>query len=123
VGDVIALVNLNTMKVESIEDYRVIPVPKEPGNYAPRFLKEMRVPPKPIVITQPEGVNWKRTGNLIEWQKWAFRVGWNPREGLVLHTISFAGRSVIHRASISEMVVPYGTSNYVHSRKNAFDMG
>jgi len=50
-------------------------------------------------------------------------VGWSMREGLILHTVSLAGRSVIHRASISEMVVPYGSPDPVHGRKNAFDMG
>lgn len=36
------------------------------------------------------------------------RVDFNAREGLVLHDVTFQGRSVLSRASVPEMVVPYG---------------
>lgn len=29
------------------------------------------------------------TGNLVEWQKWSIRVGFNYREGLVLHQVGY----------------------------------
>ncbi|MCU0566594.1 MAG: hypothetical protein MUF49_08360, partial [Oculatellaceae cyanobacterium Prado106] len=29
-------------------------------------------------------------GNLVKWQKWEFRVGFNYREGLVLHQLCVA---------------------------------
>jgi primary-amine oxidase len=51
-------------------------------------------------------------GNLVTWQKWNIRVGFNPREGLVLHNVSWQDgerlRPVLHRASLVEMAVPYG---------------
>jgi primary-amine oxidase len=40
------------------------------------------------------------------------RVGFDAREGLTLHQIGIAGRPVIYRASIAEMVVPYGDPNF-----------
>lgn len=50
-------------------------------------------------------------GNLVQWQKWSFRVGFNYREGLVLHQVGFEDqgrvRPVMHRLSIVEMSVPY----------------
>ncbi|HVV37125.1 MAG TPA: hypothetical protein VHC63_11025, partial [Acidimicrobiales bacterium] len=47
----------------------------------------------------------------------------DPLEGLVLHQVSYAGRSIAHRMSISEMVVPYGDPSPMHNWKNAFDAG
>ena len=51
----------------------------------------------------------------------------DPYEGLVLHQITYDDngrvRSILHRASISEMVVPYGDPSELHGWKNAFDAG
>ena len=66
-------------------------------------------------------------GNLLRWQRWSLRVSLDPLEGLVLHTVGYEDggrvRSILHRASISEMVVPYGDPGPVHGWKNAFDAG
>jgi Cu2+-containing amine oxidase len=48
------------------------------------------------------------TGSLVEWENWSMRVSFNAREGLVLHDVAFDGRPVLNRASVPEMVVPYG---------------
>ena len=46
---------------------------------------------------------------------------------MVLHTVRYTDgeleRSVLYRASLSEMVVPYGDPAPTHRRKNAFDAG
>ena len=60
--------------------------------------------------------------------QWSFRVGFTPKEGLVLHTLSYddgslGRRSVAYRLSFCEMVVPYGDPHEPHYRKNAFDAG
>lgn len=48
----------------------------------------------------------------VRWQKWQMRVGFNPREGLVLHNVGWEEngrvRPILHRASLAEMAVPYG---------------
>jgi len=46
--------------------------------------------------------------------QWSFRIGFTPKEGLVLHTLSYddgssGRRSVAHRLSYCEMVVPTAT--------------
>jgi primary-amine oxidase len=50
-----------------------------------------------------------------------------PIEGLVLHDIRYQDgdrlRSVLNRVSVSEMVVPYGSTHPAQSWKNAFDVG
>jgi len=55
--------------------------------------------------------------------KWSFRVGFTSREGLVLHQLAFDSRPLVYRASVTEMVVPYGDPTTSHFWKNAFDCG
>jgi primary-amine oxidase len=74
-------------------------------------------------VVQPEGPSFKVTGNFVEWQKWSFRVGFNPREGLVLHEVAYDGRPILHRASLVEMAVPYADPHPPFQRKCAFDVG
>jgi primary-amine oxidase len=123
----IPVVNLNTMQVVRIDDLGVYPVPPEPGEYAARFQPSLRQDIKPLHITQPEGPSFTVEGHCIRWQKWQMRIGFTPREGLVLYTVGYEDqgqvRSILYRASLAEMVVPYGDPRPQHFRKNAFDVG
>ena len=78
---------------------------------------------KPLNVTQPDGPSFTVKGNLVEWQKWSFRVGFNYREGLVLHDVTYDGRPILHRASLVEMAVPYADPHPPYPRKCAFDVG
>src|SRR5690606_11033439 len=64
---------------------------------------------------------------LLSWENWRVRVSMDPIEGLVLHQLSWDDgtriRPIVHRAALSEMVVPYGTNRPTHDWKNAFDAG
>jgi primary-amine oxidase len=55
------------------------------------------------------------------------RIGFNYREGLVLHCVGYEDqgrvRSVAHRMSFAEMVVPYRDPSVDHYRRTAFDIG
>jgi len=124
---VLALVDLNKMEVIRIEDTGVVPLPPESGNYTAEAVKPLRTDLKELAINQPDGPSFSIEGNEVHWQKWRFRVGFTPREGLVLHTVTYADqgreRPVLYRASLAEMVVPYGDPTINHYRKNAFDVG
>ena len=78
-------------------------------------------------VVQPDGPSFAVDGNLVEWLGWSFRVGFTAREGLVLHQIGYSDqgrlRSIVHRASVSEMVVPYSDPHINYARRNAFDVG
>ena len=82
---------------------------------------------KPFDIVQPEGPSFTLDGHLLKWQKWQMRVSLHPREGLVLHQIGYEDdgrlRPICYRASMAEMVVPYGDPSVGHYFKNAFDSG
>jgi primary-amine oxidase len=83
-----------------------------------------RTPMKPLDVTQPAGPNFVVTeGRVVDWDKWSMRLGFNYREGLVIHDATFEGRSVMRRASLVEMAVPYADPNPPFERKCAFDVG
>jgi primary-amine oxidase len=127
IDGLVPVVDLNKMEVLQIEDRGMVPVPPEPGEYAREFMPQFRTDLKPLHISQPEGPSFQVKGHLICWQKWQMRIGFTPREGLVLHTISYHDqgrqRPILYRAAMAEMVVPYGDPRPQHFRKNAFDVG
>jgi primary-amine oxidase len=120
---VVATVDVGRQEVLSVEDHGVIPIPERCYNYTPDQVGSLRTDLKPLEITQPEGTSFTVEGNEIRWQKWRFRVSMHPLDGLVLHTVTIDDRSVLHRAGLGEMVVPYGESSPGHRWKNAFDSG
>ena len=124
---IVAFMDLNAMEVVRVEDHGVVPVPPESGNYWAEAVGQMRTDIKPLEITQPEGPSFTVTGHEVHWQKWRFRIGFNTREGLVLHTVNYEDqghvRPILYRASLAEMVVPYGDPGVSHYRKTAFDIG
>ncbi|KAI8627789.1 copper amine oxidase 1 [Xylariaceae sp. FL1651] len=95
------------------------------AEYVPELLdRPLRADLKPIDVTQPEGASFKvHSDNLVEWQKWRFRIGFTPREGAVLHDVCYDSRPVLFRLSFSEMTVPYGDPRPPFHRKQAFDFG
>lgn len=125
---VVAVVDLvsNTV-VDLVDDEKVIPVPKKKRNYGREAFPETRTDVKPLHIVQPEGPSFTVDGWKVEWQNWSFRVGFTPREGLVLHELAIRDqgrvRPVIFRASVTEMVVPYADPTTNHYWKSAFDAG
>ena len=68
--------------------------------------------PKPIRITQPEGTSFTLSDHTVTWHGWTMRIGFDAREGLTLHEIGLNDRPLIYRASIAEMVVPYGDPRF-----------
>ncbi len=117
------VVDLNEMRVLRVEEYGVWPLPPQAGNYAADRVGPLRADIRPLTITQPEGPSFRLTGHQMEWQKWKFVIGFNAREGLTLHHIRYDERSILYRASLTEMVVPYGDPSPQQARKNAFDVG
>lgn len=118
-----AVVDVKTLEVLRIDDHGVVPVPEIDSNYTEDANQPVRSDLKPIDVVQPDGVSFEMQGNKIHWHDWSIVIGFNGREGLTLHDISYAGRPVCYRASIAEMVVPYGSPAANHARKNVFDIG
>ncbi|GAB25950.1 putative copper-containing amine oxidase [Gordonia polyisoprenivorans NBRC 16320 = JCM 10675] len=136
------VIDVNTMELLRIEDTAAgsgadgsggFERPQVMGEYVPRHIPQRirdtfkRPPLKPLEITQPEGPSFTLEGNRLTWQNWSLRVGFNYREGMTLHSVTYndAGRerSVAHRMSFAEMVVPYRDHCEDHYRRTAFDIG
>ena len=104
------LVDLNSCEIIQLEDRDPVPLPPGDGEYRAERL-ELRDDVKPIHVHQPEGPSFEVDGYRVCWQKWELQVGFSSREGLVLHDIGYRDggelRSILRRASIAEMVVPY----------------
>jgi primary-amine oxidase len=121
------VVDLNTMRVLRVEDYGQWPLPPGQANYAADRMTRSRADVKPLEIDQPDGPSFSVEGNQVSWQKWSLVIGFNAREGLTLHDVRYRDgdrdRSILYRASLTEMVVPYGDPGPTQRRKNAFDVG
>lgn len=125
---VVAVVDLIKGEVvDLVDEAEIVPIPKKKRNYNREAFAQTRQDIKPLDIVQADGPSFKVNGWKVDWQNWSFRVGFTPREGLVLHTLSYCdqGRSrpVIFRASVTEMVVPYADPTANHYWKSAFDAG
>ncbi len=121
------VVDLNTMQVIRIEEHGQWPLPPGECNYAADRVEPQRRDIKPLEIAQPLGPSFEVQGNVVRWQNWSFVIGFNAREGLTLHDLRYQdgakSRKILHRASLTEMVVPYGDPKPTQRRKNAFDVG
>ena len=127
VEGLVPVVDLNAMKVLRVEDAGVVPIPPERGDYRFEQQGQPRQPLAKLDISQPDGPGFTVDGYAVSWQNWSFRVGFTPREGLVLHTVSFRDggrdRSIVYRASLSELVVPYAETRGDYYRNHSFDAG
>ena len=127
------IVDINSMELLRIEDNGGVEPPNVMGEYVPKHIPDhirsasRREPLKALALEQPDGPSFTLEGNLLRWQNWSLRVGFNYREGMTLHTVRYRDgdrdRSVAHRMSFAEMVVPYRDSSEDHYRRTAFDIG
>jgi primary-amine oxidase len=124
VDGLVAYVDLLNRTVDQVIDTGPMPVPAESGDFDdPEVTGPAREGLRPIRITQPEGPSFTLDGHAVSWQNWTLRIGFDLREGLVLHRIAYQGRPIVNRASICEMVVPYADPAPVRSWQNYFDVG
>jgi primary-amine oxidase len=125
VDGVTAYVDVVAKEVLDVVDVATFPVPEEDGNFhLPEFVGPTRAGLRPIEITQPEGPSFHvGPDNVLDWLGWRVQVCFDSREGLVLRNLSLHDRSIIYRASIAEMVVPYGDPSEQRWFQTFFDGG
>ena len=133
VQGLIAHVDLTAGRVAHLEDHGVTPLPPEHGRYDAASQPKLRSPLKPLEIRQPDGPGFTVEGGAITWANWRFRVTMHPINGLVLHELEVRDgpgkgdaapwRSVLHRAALADMVVPYGDPDPMHGWKHVLDAG
>ena len=61
------------------------------GEYRPDLVPGLvqRTDVKALEIVQPEGPSFTLDGNELRWQNWSMRLGFNYREGLVIHRVGY----------------------------------
>lgn len=128
VEGLVAVVDMNARRVVEVVDRGVVPVAAASQELSAEALGPARPGLPPLYVVLPEGVGYRRDGWAIEWDRWRFRFGMHPREGLVLRDVRYRDgerdRPVLYRASLSEMAVPYGDPTAgTWSWRAAFDVG
>jgi len=125
------VVDLNSMRLLELEDLMQdrerAGQPAVMAEYLPSLIPVPLRQVKQLKVSQPDGVGFSLDGRLLSWQNWQLRVGFNNREGLILHQVRFRDaarlRRVAHRLSFAEMIVPYRDPTPDHYRRTAFDIG
>jgi primary-amine oxidase len=117
----IAHVDLTTGQVVHVEDNGVVPMPPDSGRFDSAHQDQTRDDLKDLEITQKDGPSFDVDGYQVKWQGWSFNVSMHPVHGLVLHQLSLQDRPILYRAALSEMIVPYGDSDPMHSWKHVLD--
>ncbi|MEH3076252.1 MAG: primary-amine oxidase [Quadrisphaera sp.] len=131
VDGLVGFVDVLAHEVVAVHDLGPVPVPAGSGNFDdPAVHGPLRTTLRPVEITQPHGPSFTvDEQHALTWEGWSLRVGFDAREGLVLHDVAFDDRDrgerrqVLHRAAIAEMVVPYGDPHSSRSWTNYFDTG
>ncbi len=134
----ITLVDLDRMEVVRIEDHGVVPLPARDGNYTAEALRDPKNLPhfadgpreRPAAARDhpargPQLPAQRPRAHVAEVAASASASrrakGWCSTPSAT--RTADAVRPVIYRASMAEMVVPYGDPAPTHWRKNAFDEG
>jgi primary-amine oxidase len=123
---VVAYVDLTHGRILKLVDSGVVPLPAATAEFDAASVKP-RTAPKPLEIRQPDGGSFVIRGGEVEWQRWRFRYGIHPREGVVLYTVGYEDkgtvRPILYRGSVSEMVVPYSDPSPAWFFRGVFDEG
>lgn len=124
----VAVIDRGTNEVYELVDEGIgTPIPDHDGRFDPESVRaaggSLRDDLKPLQITQPDGPSFTLDGTELAWQKWRVRLSLHPIEGLVLHQLTYDGRSVLYRGAMAEMAVPYGDPQGQHFWRNVFDAG
>jgi len=117
IEDLVVLVDLTAKKILKLEDKGVSAWRRKHGDFPPLEERDQGEKAEgPSCQPPPQNARYQVHGNEVHWGHWRFRFALHPRVGLVLYTVGYedAGkvRSILYRANLSEMVVPYGDPNW-----------
>ena len=123
-----AVLDMTHRRVLQVLDQEVVPRSASSTDIHDPAVRGRRDALKPLVVTQPEGVNFTVTEHAVAWDRWRFRYSLHPREGLVLHQVAWEEspgrvRSILYRASLAELFVPYGDPHEMWAWRAYLDEG
>ncbi len=127
IDGVMAVVDLYAKKVIRFHDVAGVQSVHVPHDVFASDMHNSTAAAHALVTTQPGGRNFAVDGNVVSWQNWRFRFSFNLREGLVLHQVGFDDsgrtRSILYRASVSEVLTAYGDPNELWAWMQILDEG
>jgi primary-amine oxidase len=117
IEDLLVLVDLTAQKIIKLEDKGVRAWRRKHGDFPPLNERDQGQGPEgPSSQPPPKDARYQVHGNEVWWGHWRFRFALHPRVGLVLYMVGYEDegkvRSILYRANLSEMVVPYGDPNW-----------
>lgn len=135
--DFVVYVDLGAKVVRGIESLPIqqgFSTSNRTGNSIPTAGASIFQPPnsirndvRPIAISRPEGTSFQVQDRLVSWQNFQFRVGYNPREGLVINHVTYTDngklRPLFYRLSLSEAYIYFGDPRPPYQRKSSYDAG
>ena len=107
------VLDFNRMELLDVGDTGPVEPAAVMGEYEPELVpgQRSRDDANRCTSRSPTGPPSQLDGNELRWQNWSLRVGFNYREGLVLHQVGYDDhgreREIAHRMSLAEMIVPY----------------
>jgi len=131
VEGLVVLVDVAGRRVLDVQDTGDVPPPSAASERDAWQPLARPTTPSPRASTRDESAVRSTgidvSGHAVTWGRWRLHVAVRPREGLVLYGVGFddgtAVRSILYRASLSEMVVPYGEPSAAWYFRNTFDVG
>jgi primary-amine oxidase len=130
IGGIYAFVDITDKKVLKVVDTGGgWAEPVNVGYFEGDSIKIDMTAPKQVLITQPEGVNYRIEGNQVISPLWKFRFSVHSREGLVIHDLHYFDqeqkkwRYIMYRGGLAEMIVNYGSPDLLNASNNYFDVG
>ncbi len=113
--------------VDFVDTSHDIPVSRQNFDLDPQTTAPSRQALPPLNIAMPEGPGFHVEDGEVRWDRWHFRFALHPREGLVIYMAGYEDggriRPILYRASLSEMLVPYGDPSAGWFFRNSFDVG
>ena len=125
VEGIVGIVDLTNQRVVAVLDAEPSPPPLARDSV--RLFREaddQPLPPAPGRLDR----HYRVAGTTVSWSGWQFRFSLHPRDGLVLHEVSFGRRGspprrILTRAALAEMLVPYGDPSAAWAFRSIFDVG
>ena len=117
-------IDLNRKEVVRVEDYGVVPLPPQAGNWARQYVKETRADLKPLEVIAAGRAELRAFAATRSHGRSGRSASASTRaRGWCSTRSRYDGRPVLYRASIAEMIVPYADPKASSYHKNVFDLG
>ena len=111
---VTAVVDIDAGRVIKLVDTGVQPMPQSPAGYTEAEVTQ-KPAPKPLSWVEKKGHDYELDGQMVNWHNWQFHVRLDSRVGPIFSLVKYIDdgqpRSVMYEGSLSELFVPYQSTD------------